>query len=264
MKKQLLTLTALLGLSLMLFSCSDDKTTSPDPDPTEDVSYVNSNITSYTYNEYDLDSENKEVTETTHQDSLNYEQQTSKDGKTADEYQVYTNVDGSYTSDGNEYYAGETNKLYAHLSVFQSMFANIEANGFSLESLFDGAGDWFLIADAKATKAWTLFNGTVTFDLPIIGPTDGDVNITMANKTTESIMINDKATSVDRYSYTANIKATTPLGPIDLDVTGAFWIAPNIGIIRSNVNSFTVPIAEIAVEGSERILVNYSLKTVEN
>ncbi|MER3330218.1 MAG: hypothetical protein RIF34_11610, partial [Candidatus Kapaibacterium sp.] len=147
MKKQILLLTALLGLSLMLFSCSDDTGTTPDTGTQEDVSYVNTNIRSYTYNEYDLDSENNEVTESKHQDSLNYEQETSKDGKTASEYKVYTNAEGTYTEDGSEYYASETNKLYAHLSVFQSMFANIEASGFSLESLFDGAGDWFLIAD---------------------------------------------------------------------------------------------------------------------
>lgn len=256
MKKQLLTLSALLGLSLMLFSCSDD--TGTNPDQKEDVSYMNTSISSYTYNEYDLDSDNNEVSTTKHQDSLNYEQETSKDGKTASEYKVYTNAEGSYTEDGSEYYAGETNKLYAHVSVFQSMFANIEAEGFTLESLFDSAGDWFLIADAKATQSWTLFSGTVTFDLPIIGETDGDVNITMANKTTESLLIDGESTSVDKYSYTANIKATTPLGAIDIDVKGAFWVAPNIGVVKSNVNSFTVPIADIPVEGSERVLVDFT------
>jgi hypothetical protein len=259
MKKQLLTLTALLGLSLMLFSCSDDTTT--EPDNKEDVSYMNTSINSYTYNEYDLDSNNTEISETRHQDSLSYTQETNKDGKAASEYKVYTNTEGSYMEDGNEYYAGETNKLYAHLSVFQSMFANIESNGFTLSALFDSAGEWFLIADAKATSAWTLFDGQLNFDLPILGSTDADVKITMKNDGTNSITIDGKTSTADKYSYTANIKATASGQVIDINVGGAFWVAPNIGVVKSNVNSFKLPIIGTDVEGTERVLVKYSLQT---
>lgn len=258
MKKQLLTLTALLGISLMLFSCSDDKVTTPEEKA--DVTYLNTNISSYTYNEYDLDTSNVEKPETRHQDSLSHQQETTKDGKAATEYSVFTNVEGGYMEDGSEYYAGETNKLYAHLSVFQSLFANVESDGFSLSALFDSAGNWFLIADAKATSAWTLFDGKVNFDLPILGSTDADVKITMKNAGSQSITINDKATSADKYSYTANIKATASGQVIDINVTGEFWIAPNIGVVKSNVKSFFLPIIGTPVEGSERVLVNYTVQ----
>lgn len=259
MKKQLLALTALLGLSLMLFSCSDDKTTTPEEK--DDVTYFNNNIYSYTYDEYDLDTANVKISATLHQDSLEFAQIMTKDGKNATEYRVFTNVDGSYAQVENEYYAGETNKLYAHLSVFQGLFANIESEGFSLQSLFDSAGEWFLVADAKATSAWTIFNGKVNFDLPILGSTDADVKITMKNAGTQSITINGKATTVDKYSYTANIVATASGQAINIDVTGSFWVAANIGVVKSNVNSFKLPILGTPIEGTERVLVKYTVQT---
>ncbi|MFA7325028.1 MAG: hypothetical protein WC121_00040 [Candidatus Kapaibacterium sp.] len=258
MKKQQLTLTALLVLSLMLFSCSDDDTGTT-PEEKEDVTYYNNEINSYTYNEYDLDSNNVEISETSHQDSLSHTQETTKDRKTASEFMVFTNIEGSYMEDGTEFYAGETNKLYAHLSVFQGMFANIESNGFTLSALFDSAGDWFLIADAKATSTWTLFDGKINFDLPILGSTDADVKITMKNDGTNSVTINGKASNVDVYTYTANIKATTNGQVIDIDVRGSFWVAPNIGIVKSNVYTFNVPLIG-DIEGTERVLVNYTLQ----
>ncbi len=258
MKKQLLTLTALLGLSLMLFSCSDD--TAVTPDTKEDVTYMNTSITSYTYNEYDLDTSNVEIPETRHQDSLSHKQEATKDGKAATEYSVFTNVEGSYMDDGSEFYAGETNKLYAHLSVFQSLFGNIESSGFSLETLFDGTGDWFLIADAKATSSWNLYSGKRTFKIAELPATEADVVISMTKSGTESMTINGKVTSVDKYSLNANVKATVLLQDIDFDVKGAFWVAPNIGVVKSNVNSFTVPLADLPVEGSERVLVNYTMQ----
>ena len=261
MKKQLMTLTALLGLSLMLFSCSDDTGTTPDP--VEDVTYFNGNVETYVYDEYDLDTANTEVAGTRHQDSLTYEEETSKDGKTASEYNVQTNAEGSYSDDGSVFYSGETNKMYAHLSVFQSLFGNIKAEGFSLESLFDGAGDWFLIADAKASKSWTLFEGKQTFDLPSpAGSTETDVVITIANSVKESMVIDGETLSVDRYNLNVNIKTTLVLvGELNIDVKGAFWVAPNIGLVKSNVNSFTVPIADINVEGTESVLLKYKMKT---
>lgn len=257
MKKQILTLTALLGISLMLFSCSDDKVTTPEEK--EDVTYFNNDIYSYTYDEYDLDTTNSPINTTRHQDSLTFTQILTKDGKSSTEFNVLTNVDGSYADAGQEYYAGEPNKLYAHLSVFQSMFANVESNGFTLSALFDSAGDWFLIADAKATSAWTLFDGKINFDLPIIGSTDADVKITMKNDGSNSVTIDGKTATADKYSYTANIKATTNGQVIDIDVKGSFWVAPNIGVVKSNVNSFNVPLIG-GIEGTERVLVKYTVQ----
>lgn len=262
MKKQLLTLTALLGLSLMLFSCSDDKSTSPNPEPKDDVTYFDNNVYSYTYDEYDLDTTNSPIDATRHQDSLEMSQVLTKDGKKATEYKVFTNVDGSYTPVENEYYAGETNKLYAHLSVFQSMFANIESDGFTLEALFNGAGNWFLVADAKATGAWTIYEGKQTFTLPEPFPvTDADVKITMKKNGTQSITIEGKTVTVDVNTYTANIQATLYEQAVDINVTGEFWVSPNIGVVKSNVKSFKLPIIGTPIEGTERVLVKYTVQT---
>lgn len=254
----------MIGFSLLVTNCSDDDNgTNPDP---KNVTYYNTNITSYTYNEYDLDESNNEKSETRHQDSLSFVQETTKDGKTAWEYDVYTNAEGTYESDGKEYYAGEKNKLYAHLSVFQKMFANIESNGFSLETLFDQAGDWFLIADAEASSSWVLFDGSATFNLPVtLGETDADIKVTMASSTKENLVIEGESKSVDKYSFVANIKASTSLGDIDQDVRGAFWVAENIGVVKSNINSFTISagILELDIEGNERILVNHTISVEE-
>ena len=259
MKKQLLILTALLGFSLMLFSCSDDKTTTPEEK--DDVTYFDNSVNSYTYDEYDLDTTNNPIEETRHQDSLQMSQVMTKDDKNATEYKVFTNVDSSYNQVENEYYAGETNKLYAHLSVFQSMFANIESDGFTLEALFNGAGNWFLVADAKATGAWTIFNGKVNFILPILGSTDADVNITMKKNRTQSVTIDGKAVTVDVNTYTANIIAIASGQEINIDVTGEFWVAPKIGVVKSNVKSFALPIIGTPIVGTERVLVKYTVQT---
>lgn len=259
MKKQLLILTALVGLSAMLFSCSDDKVTKPEE--TDDVTYFNNNVYSYTYDEYDLDENNVQNAETVHQDSLVLTQTLTKDGKNASEFQVYTNVEGTYTEDGMVYYAGETNKLYAHLSVFQSLLGNIESNGFSLAPLFDQAGDWFLIADAKANSSWILFDGVVNFDLPIVGATDGDVKISMVNGGKTNFTIDGKTTSVDKFDMTVNIKASTIAGDVATTVKGTFWVAPNIGVVKSNISSFAVPEAFLSIEGTESVLVNYTPQT---
>lgn len=263
MKKQLLTLTALLGLSLMLFSCSDDKTPTKPDDNTTDVTYLNSNIYSYNYDEYDLNADNSEKAETRHQDSLLFTQKLTKDGKSASEYQVYTNVSGNYTEDGKVYYAGEPNKLYAHLSVFQNLFSKIESNGFSLSQIFDGAGNWFLIADAKATSSWTLYNGKDTFDIPVMGPTEANVNITMSSGGKAEYTINNQKTSVDKFILKVEIKANTLLGEIGATVNGAFWVAPNVGVVRSNVNSFSIPEADLNIDGTESILTSYTIQLLD-
>jgi len=92
------------------------------------------------------------------------------------------------------------------LTVLQSMFGNIEAEGFSLETFFDQIGRWYLIADNKAVS-WVLHNGEVTYILPTLGETDGVVVITMRSAGTESIIINDESIIADKFTLTMNIKS---------------------------------------------------------
>jgi hypothetical protein len=142
------------------------------------------------------------------------------------------------------------------------MFANIESDGFTLEALFNGAGNWFLVADAKATGAWTIYEGKQTFTLPEPFPvTDADVKITMKKNGTQSITIEGKTVTVDVNTYTANIQATLYEQAVDINVTGEFWVAPNIGVVKSNVKSFKLPIIGTPIEGTERVLVKYTVQT---
>lgn len=264
MKNKILILISMIGIAAFVVSCSDDTNGGTKPEEKEDVEYFDGSVESYVYNEYDLDTNNVKITSTVHQDSLAFVQETQINSKSASEYSMFTNVDGSYVNDSTVYFSGETNKMYAHLTVLQSMFGNIEAEGFSLETFFDQIGRWFLVADNKAVS-WVLYDGGVTFNLPQLGETDGDVVITMRNSGTESIIINDESIITDKFTIAMNIKSqiTEPAEfSLDIDVSGAFWVAPNIGIVKSNVNSFKLPLINLWVEGTESVLVNYT-KSVE-
>lgn len=256
--KQLMTLTALLGFSLMLFSCSDDTTTGPGT--TSDKEYVNAEIKTYVYNKYDLNFADDPVDGTEYQDSLVYEQETDKDGKTAQEYKVYTNAEGSYMEDGSSFYSGENGKLYVHQSFFQNLTGNIEAEGFSLSSIFDAAGDWFLIADASAEQnnPWTIFDETVSVELPTVGPTNADVTITIQNEGIDAISSPSNETySSEKYGMKISISANISGIPITISADGNFWVASEIGIVKSNIETFNLPVLGTEIAGSESILVSY-------
>jgi len=259
-------LISMMSIAAFVVSCSDDSDGGgTEPEDKEDVVYFDSSVDSYVYDEYDLDTNNVKITSTVHQDSLAFVQETQINSKAASEYSMFTNVDGNYVNDSTVYYSGETNKMYAHLTVLQSMFGNIEAEGFSLETFFDQIGRWYLIADNKAVS-WVLHNGEVTYILPTLGETDGVVVITMRSAGTESIIINDESIIADKFTLTMNIKSeiTEPVEfSLDIDVDGAFWVAPNIGIVKSNVNSFKLPVIDLWVEGTESVLVNYSKSETE-
>ena len=259
MKKQLLILTALLGMSLMLFSCSDDDTTTG-PGDGDDKEYVNSEIKTYVYNEYDLNFADDPVDGTEHQDSLVYEQEADKDGKTAQEYKVYTNAEGSYMEDGTNYYSGENGKLYVHLSFFQKLAGNIEAEGFYLSSIFDSAGDWFLVADANAeqNKPWTIFDQTVTLELPTVGSTQADVVITMQHEGFDAVNSpSNESYSSEKYGMKIAISANVSGIPVTINADGSFWVATEIGIVKNNIETFNLPVIGTEIAGTESILVSY-------
>jgi hypothetical protein len=241
MKRNLILITAIFGLAFLFTACSDDDSSNPtDTGKTEDVSYLSGEVYSYVYDEYDLDMSNAPMTVTTHQDSLTYVQTLDKDGKEAIEFELLTNESGEYEAEGNVYYASEPNKLYAHRSVFQGLFNKIESNGFSLSSVLDSTGSWFLIADAKATSAWTIYEGIVPLDLPVIGTTDANVKMTAEKAGTETVEINGAPTSVDKYVMKANMRVTTIIGDVNAVIEGGFWVAPKIGVVKSNIKSFVI------------------------
>ena len=259
MKNKIIMLISLMSVAAFIVSCSDDDN-GTEPEDKEDVVYFDGSVEAYVYDEYDLDTDNSKIANTVHQDSLAYSQETQKDGKSASEYSVFTNAEGSYMSDGMNYYSGETNKMYAHISVFQNMFGNIEAEGFSLETFFDQIDTWFLIADNKS-NSWEIYDGQVTFDLPELGETDGNVLITMKSDGNDAVTIDGESMMADKYTMTMNIKAMITVLielEVDIDVTSSFWVAPNIGLVKSSVNSFKLPVIDLWVEGTESMLVRYN------
>lgn len=259
MKKNIALIFVAIAMTTFFSSCSDDSSpTQPKEEETKDVNYFNNDIYSYTYDEYDLNGDNSKDVATEHQDSLQFVQILTKDGKSATEFQVYTNESGAYAPDGNVHYAGETNKLYIHSTVIQKLFGRVKANGFSLLSLLDiNKSNWYLIADAKATSAWTLYEGTSTLNIEGMGSVDADVKITMEKSGTTTAKINEKDVTIDTYKLRISIKSETIVGEVNVDVVGGFWVAPNVGIVKSYVNSFIIPIANINVHGTESVLVGF-------
>jgi len=249
-----------MSIAAFVVSCSDDDNGTDPTGNGDDKNYVNAEIKNYVYNEYDLNFADDPVDGTEHQDSLVYEQETEKDSKTAQEYKAYTNVDGSYEEDGSIFYSGEEGKLYVHQSFFQSLTANIEAEGFSLSNLFDGAGDWFLIADASTEQntPWEIFNQTVTVNIPNVGDVNADVVINIQNEGFDAVSSPDGETySAEKYGMTIALSATVGIVPVSFDVDGNFWVASDIGIVKNNIETFNVPGLETEVAGTERILVSY-------
>ncbi|MFN3195196.1 MAG: hypothetical protein ACE364_04520 [Chlorobiota bacterium] len=260
MKNKIIMLISLMSVAAFIVSCSDDDDNGTDPSGNgDDKSYVNSEINTYVYNEYDLNFADDPVEGTEHQDSLVYEQETEKDSRTAQEYKVYTNAEGSYEEDGSVFYSGDSGKLYVHQSFFQSLTGNIEAEGFSLANLFDDASDWFLIADANAeqNKPWEIFNQTVKVDLPGFGEVDADVVINVQNEGFDSVSSPDgDVYSSEKYGMTIAISANVGV-PIAIDVSGNFWAATEIGLVKSNIETFNLPVVGTEIAGTERILVSY-------
>jgi hypothetical protein len=253
-------LISMMSIAAFLVSCSDDDNGTEPTVNGEDKNYVNSEIKTYVYNEYDLDIFNDQVDGTEYQDSLVYEQETEKDSKTAQEYKVYTNAEGSYTEDGSVFYSGGDSKMYVHQSFFQSLTGNVEAEGFSLANLFDGAGDWFLVADANAAQnsPWEIFNQTVTVALPGIGDVDADVVINVQNEGIDAISSpSGEVYSSEKYGMTITISATVQGFPVTIDVDGNFWVASDIGIVKNNIETFSLPVVGTEIAGTERILVSY-------
>jgi hypothetical protein len=261
MKNKIIMLISLMSVAAFIVSCSDDDDNGTDPSGNgDDKSYVNSEINTYVYDEYDLNFADDPVEGTEHQDSLVYEQETEKDSRTAQEYKVYTNAEGSYEEDGSVFYSGDSGKLYVHQSYFQSLTADVEAEGFSLANLFDGAGDWFLVADANAAQnsPWEIFNQTVTVALPGVGDVDADVVISVQNEGVDAISSpSGEVYSSEKYGMAITISATVQGFPVTIDVNGNFWVASDIGIVKNNIETFNLPVVGTEIAGTERILVSY-------
>lgn len=257
MKKQLLTLTTLLGLSLMLFSCSDDETTT-EPDEQEDVVYINNNVYAYVYDEYDIDSDGKAVTETTHKDSVNFEQDINKDGKEAKEYKTYTNESGTYEEAEVTYYSNETNNLYIHSSVLFSTFGSLEAEGISLGDLLTFGNEWFLLADAKAANGAknTIFTDQVNTEISGFAVT-ADIKAETYRDGSKSVMVNNEAKDAHVYKVNVNVNVNSLTS---FDIVAEYYIVPDLGVVKRKVIpfSFTIPlVGSTSVEGTEQVLVNY-------
>jgi len=257
MKRQLLTLTALLGLSLMLFSCSDDdKTTGPDVE--KDVVYIHNNVNTYVYDEYDLDSDGKPIAETTHKDSLNFEQEVNKDGKSAREYKTFTNESGSYEEAETTYYSSEKNKLYIHSSVLLSTFGSLQAEGISLGDILTFGNEWFLLADAKAAAGVkkTIYTDEVTTDFNEVNVT-ADIKAETFRDGTKSVMVNNESKEAHIYKVNVNVSVNSIAS---FDILAEFYVVPELGIVKRKVIpfSFTIPFAgTTSVNGIEQVLVNY-------
>ena len=263
MNKQLITLTTLLGLSLMLFSCSDDKTTT-EPDVQEDVIYINNNVNAYVYDEYDLDSEGNVVAETTHKDSVNYEKDVNKDGKEAKEYKTYTDESGTFEEAETTYYSSETNKLFIHSTVLFSTFGSLEAEGISLGDLLTFGNEWFLLADAKAADGSkrTIYTDEVTTEINGLNVT-ADIKAETFRDGTKTVMVNDEAKEAHIYKVNVNISVNSLAS---FDILAEFYIVPDLGIVKRKVVpfSFTIPLAgTTSVDGTEQVLVNYYMSVEE-
>ncbi len=253
-------LISMMSIAAFVVSCSDDDNGTDPNGNGDDKNYVNADIKTYVYNEYDLNFADDPVDGTEHQDSLVYEQETEKDSKTVHEYKFYTNEEGDYTEDGSVFYAGEKGKLYVHQSFFQKLTGNVEAEGFSLANLFDGAEDWFLIADANAeqNKSWEIFNQKVTVGLPTLGDVEADVVIKIQNEGFDAVSSPDGETySAEKYGMEITISATVQGFPAVIEADGNFWVASDIGIVKNNIETFNLPVVGTEIAGTERILVSY-------
>lgn len=261
MKNKILILISMLSIAAFVMSCSDDSDGGgTEPEEKEDVVYFDGSVSTYVYDEYDLDTNNVQIASTKHQDSLAFVQETQVNSKDASEYSAFTNINGTYENDSTVYLSSETNKMYVHLTVLQKLFGNIDAEGFSLETFFNQIGKWYLIADNKA-ESWVLHDGTLTYNLPTLGETDGDVIISMNSDGDDAITIDGETIMADKYQMTMNIKSILEdfeNFELDISVTANFWVAPNIGLVKSNINSFKLPVLGLWIEGTESMLVRYN------
>ena len=264
MKRQFLTLATLLGLSLMLFSCSDDDTGTTPVDE-ENVTYIDNNIQAFVYNEYDLDADGNAVTESTHQDSVTYEQDVNKDGKNAKEYKTYTNESGTYEEAEVTYYSNEENELYIHSSVLLSTFGSLQAEGIALGDLLSFGNEWFLLADAKAANGVrkTIFTDQVNTDISGINVT-ADIKAETYRDGTVSVMVNNESKDAHIYKVNVNVNVNSLAS---FDIVAEYYIVPGLGVVKRTVIpfSFTVPfVGSTSVEGTEQILINYYLMNTES
>lgn len=231
MKKVLLLISAVA----ILASCSDDKTTNPDPSDSEN--YFATTKGSYWIYENETEDETEGTIIT--KDSVALESVEQKDGKEAYNCKTYSDTDnnGTYeTNSGTEtFYATAEGKLYIHKDAFLP-------DGLGEGSPLDFSGqiqfkdDWIKIAD-DSDDDWDILESKIDLTIPGAGFTiTGNVDSEGENtKKTKEVTVN--GVKMTAYGYKVDINfngnASTDLIPLPIPIvftsSTTYWIAAGIG-----------------------------------
>lgn len=215
----------------------------------------------WVYNTAFLDSNGTQLPFTDTKDSVVVSGTELIGGKDSYEMTTYSNNFGDYREVGKMYYYTEGEKLFLWSDYLKSFFKGFPIN---LDNLIKS--EWLQIVN-REDDYWKISEYELN-DIEIIPSLlfSGDVTMTGERKDDETITspVGDKLCE----KYVMNLKIDglikTEQGdlPIDVQSDVTFYFAPNIGVVKREINNIdiVVPIfGEMQLEGSVQLINNYKL-----
>lgn len=251
-------LCTLLAITVLLtISCTDDN--SVDNSKFVILPMVIGNY--WVYNTALLDSNGEQMPFTDIKDSIVVTGNELIGGKESQEMTTFSNNLGDYRESGKMYYYSEGEKLFIWSDYLKSFFRGFPIN---MDNLINS--EWLQIVN-RDDDYWKISEYELNNIAIIPGLLfNGDVMMTGERKNDENISspIGDKMCE----KYVMNLKIDglikTEQGdlPIDVQSDVTFFFAPNIGVVKREINNIdiTVPIfGEMQLEGSVQLINNYKL-----
>ena len=251
---------SVLGVAVLLVSCSEDSPTTP----TASDKFLASKAGSFFINNNTIVTGTAEapVDSITTTDSVVVGAETTIDGKKATPFVTY-NAAGTATDTTYMYQDGD--KIYVQFDLSYDV-------GSGLNPINLGKR-WVLVADAKATTSWvalqdTVSNLSITYSgIPLTG--NVGINFSGAKTSTETLTINGTSVETVKYTLTSNttVYIATPVGPVVVPIATSisYWFAKNVGLVKTSQPPFNVAFSalgtpvDVDVPGSRSTTIRFKV-----
>ncbi len=241
MKNKITSLFAFFALVVLISSCSDNSTTTPDTTTTDMFPntignyWINENYSLDTLGAIDMTSKSTDSTIVTGSMQLN--------GKLATEL---TTIAKDTTT--KNYISKGTNQLFSGADMINGLvgaftaYISVDPNKLYLDE------KWLLVADqsqtswAIATKNFT--NIPFSYNTTMNGTMSGTTVVTGKKGTTLKMTIQGKEYTAQEYimesNLNSNLSIIIPIGTIKIQNTQHFWLVPGVGLVKQQVDNIVI------------------------
>lgn len=252
----------LLGLmafaALLLFGCSDNNTTNPDPtdDPKDFYKMEVGNYWIYKIDQIDTNA--TILPNTTNYDSTAVTSSLQYQGKNALKTRHFITNENNEEMEEDIYYSIENSKFFLWADVIGNEQLKVPFNG------------WLLIADFNGTS-WTIFDSTVTLNLKlddnISGVLNAEVKLIGSKGNKQQISIKNQNHEAQVFNQTLTVKGTLSIGivplAIDETLTIKYYFVKGIGLAKVEQSALGISLPVIGayiIPGRLQMLLDYYVK----